>query len=149
MDTLQLLKNINSDKTSKKYFIGVFPRDLLPTKINYPSSFIVNTDNSNKRGEHWLAIYVDGHRKLDFFDPMGLPPVFYGLDGYINNIADSYQFNKMQFQNIFSDYCGFYCLLFIFIKSRNKNFNFKLFTKNFKKNDQIISKLIKEKFFFL
>ena len=80
MDTIQLLKNINSDILAYKYFIGVFPRDLLPQKVTYPSSFIINTDNSNKPGEHWLAIYINEDRKLHFFDPLGLPPVFYGLD---------------------------------------------------------------------
>ena len=149
MDTIQLLKNINSDILANKYFIRVFPRDLLPQKVTYPSSFIINTDNSNKPGEHWLAIYINGDCQLHFFDPLGLPPVFYGLDEYFNNIASIYQFNTLQYQNIFSNHCGFYCLLFIFIKSRNKNFNSKLFTKDFEKNDEIIEKLIKENFFIL
>ena len=33
-------------------FIGVFARDQLPSKINWPSSLIVNTDKINERGEH-------------------------------------------------------------------------------------------------
>ena len=147
MNSLELIKNLKSDKVTNKNFKGIFPRDLLPSKISYPASFIANNEDSNNTGQHWIAFYIDGEGILEFFDPMGLSPSYYGLDNYIENISNSYKFNKKQYQNFFSSYCGHYCLLFLFLRNRNKTFNSKLFTKDFKKNDKIISKLIKQKFF--
>jgi len=147
MDTIQILKNIKRDSISQKNFKGVFPRDFLPKKFKLPTSFIANTENSKSEGQHWLAFFIDNNGKLDFFDPMGFPPEFYKLDDYCNSISTSVEFNKIQFQSFFSNYCGFYCLLFIFVKSRNKLFNSKVFTYNYKKNDLIVKKLIKENFF--
>jgi len=147
MNTIELMKNIESDFLTKKHFKGVFSRDLLPSKITYPSSFIANNQNSNRPGQHWIAFYINGDRKLYFFDSMGLHPSFYGLDDYIKSISNSFEFNKKQYQDFFSSYCGHYCLLFLFLRNRNKTFNSKLFTKDYKKNDKIIKKLIREKFF--
>ena len=53
----------------KKLFWGVFPRDKLPRITTYPSSKIVNTDKqTDKKGDHWLAIYVGKNKNCEFVD---------------------------------------------------------------------------------
>ena len=63
MDTLPLTTNeideiLRLDSFSKLNFMGVFPRDQLPTINKYPASFVFNTDPSNKEGKHWLGFYL-------------------------------------------------------------------------------------------
>ena len=59
MNTFELQKILFSDSITRNYFIGVYSRDQLPIIKDYPSCFILNTDTSDKPGEHWLAIYYD------------------------------------------------------------------------------------------
>jgi len=58
MFTSQLNHLINSDLKLKNNFVGVFPRDKLPN-LDKGSCLILNTHDSFKEGEHWLAINVD------------------------------------------------------------------------------------------
>ena len=148
LDTTQLLKNIERDPVANKYFKGVFSRDLLPRKLSYPASFIANTKSSKSRGEHWIAFYIDADKNLEFFDPMGLPPSYYRLVSYISQISNRNKYNTTQYQSLFSPFCGYYCLLFVFLKSRNKTFNSKIFNINFEENDKFLKKLIKKGFFY-
>lgn len=41
----------------KKNYIGAIPYDYYPLDKNGQSYAILNTDNSNKGGEHWLGVY--------------------------------------------------------------------------------------------
>ena len=150
MNTFEIFKIIKSDILAQEDFIGVLARDQLPKKIIYPSSFIINTDKSNEPGEHWLAIYYDKNGICEFFDPLGFSPKYYKLNEYLISTSNKYFYNNQQMQGIFSKFCGHYCILFIFVKSRNYNLTFflKLFTKNTFFNDNIIKKILKENFMF-
>jgi hypothetical protein len=47
---------INNYLKNFPQFKGTYPRDMLP-KINHlPSGIVINTDPSNKPGEHWVAM---------------------------------------------------------------------------------------------
>ena len=144
MNTLQVSSIIKLDKRTSKIYLGTFAFDKLPTIVNYPSCLIVNTQKSNQLGEHWLAIYYSKNKSCYFFDSMGLPPTFYKLEQYIKLTSKSYTHNKKQLQGIFSQYCGYYCINFLLIKSRNigmKHF-YKFFNNTPKENDQLIKRLI-------
>ena len=44
----------------KTYFGGVLSNDTLPTSaINTPRIYIVNMQNSNQPGDHWIVIWID------------------------------------------------------------------------------------------
>ena len=64
MNTIQIRDFINSDNNLKSLFHGVFARDELIMNIKYPSCFIVNTDNSNQSGSHWLAFFYDVNKHV-------------------------------------------------------------------------------------
>ena len=148
MNSLQISKIIYSDKYSKKIFLGVLARDELPQKVKWPCSFILNTDKSTEPGQHWLAINYSSHGKCEFFDSLGFGPDFYDLTKFLTNTSNSYEYNKNSIQSIFSEYCGYYCVLFLLIRSRNYSFRkfLMFFDKNTLFNDKLIEKLIK---FFL
>ena len=149
MNSIEIYEKLTGDALSKKCFVNVLARDQLPLKIKYPSSFVINTDKSSKPGEHWLAIYYDKNGTCEFFDPLGFSPKYYNLDEFFKSTSKEYFYNSQQLQGLFSKYCGYYCTLFIMVKSRNHNLKFflKLFSKNTKTNDLIIKELLNENFF--
>jgi hypothetical protein len=145
MDSLQITKLLTKDLITKKYFIGVLARDKLPKKVNWPSALILNTDNSNQPGEHWLAIYYDENGVCEFFDSFGFHPEFYSLTNYIKSTSKEFIYNNKTLQGLFSKYCGHYCILFLLIRCRNYSMNYFLnfFGNNTEKNDNLIKCFIK------
>ena len=146
MNSLQIIKVLESDKYTKKKFLGVFARDELPIKIKYPSCLILNTDKRNGPGEHWLAIFYDENKNAEFFDSFGYMPDFYKLTTYLNKTCKNWQANQQRIQGFFSKLCGLYCLFFLHQKCRNVTLQ--EIQNNFNKekqdlNDDIVLKFIK------
>ena len=53
-------------------YLGTFPLDRLPDLPNkFPKSIIINTDQSNKPGDHWIAIVLT-EKHAYYFDSFGL-----------------------------------------------------------------------------
>src|SRR5689334_20148323 len=118
MNSNQIRRELTSDAYSKRYFKGVLARDQLPNKIKKPAAYIINTENSDKKGEHWLALFYDRNCRCDFFDSFGLHPAFYNLEKYLYKTSSTWQYNKNQLQSLESSYCGNYCIYFILLRSR-------------------------------
>lgn len=149
MNSLNIQQNLSGDAYSSVHFCGVLARDQLPQIVKWPSSYVINTDKSSEPGEHWLAFYYDKNGKCEFFDPLGFSPKYYNLEDFLKSSSKIYYYNTQQLQGLFSEYCGYYCTLFILIKSRNFNLNYflKLFTKNTTTNDLIMKNLIIDNIF--
>lgn len=110
MDTIlikRLLKSFNC-------FKGVYSSDNLPYDEELPLNIIVNTDPSNRPGEHWVAISINKNGKGEYFDSFGLPPLVPSIKKFLYSKCNNGCFyNNVQLQNIFSTTCGHYCVLFI------------------------------------
>ena len=135
-----------NDKFTKKIYLGTFPIDKLPTKIKYPSGFILNNQKSTEIGEHWIAFYFDKQKKCEFFDSFGNSPNYYNLGNYLKKVSNGYKsFNKKKLQSDNSSFCGYYCILFLLFKARC--FSLKKFLSYFKdsnSNDLLLKNLIKK-----
>ena len=145
MNNYQINEILLHDRFTKKIYKGCFPIDKLPLKITYPCCFIVNNQKSNENGEHWVSIFYESNKTAVFFDSFGLSPKYYNLENYITSTSKSFSYNKIQLQSIFSSYCGYYCILFLLFKARNKSLNF--IQKKFRdpiSNDTLIKKFIKK-----
>lgn len=135
---------LKKDKHTKEIFLGAFARDELPKKPKHPSCFIVNTHPRSKPGEHWLALFYDDSGFATFFDSYGKQPAYYNLQSYLEETSKGWGWNKRRLQGS-SNFCGFYAILFLLYRSRNKiNQFFKEFYLNISKNDAKILKTIKE-----
>ena len=54
----------------------VCAKDQLPRqKTNHVKAYIINTEKSNKSGEHWVAVIFNNNGKVLYFDSYGLPPL--------------------------------------------------------------------------
>lgn len=144
MNTIQIDKIMKKDKYSKNIYLGTFPIDMIPTKIKFPSCLIVNNQKSNQAGEHWVAIYFDENKNGVFFDSFGQSPKFYGIDNYLNYHVKSYSYNKKRVQSFWSKNCGYYCILFLLLKCRNKTLdNYLDYLDNPSTNDLMIKNFLK------
>ncbi len=135
-------KILKADKYSSHFFKGVYARDQLPS-LKDNDCIILNNQNKNHAGEHWLAIFVEngfGH----FFDSYGNHPSRYNLVDYLNSNTLNWNYNSLRIQGE-SKYCGYYCVLFILFKSRgllNKFYTY--FSENYDLNDKLIKELVEK-----
>ena len=124
-------------------FLGSFAKDeliYLLSKKKPVSCAFVNTHPRYKPGEHWTAIYfpVNRNERPEFFDSYGKTCTDYGFDvlaGLNPRMA-----NGGQIQSSNSDYCGFYCLYYLFFKQPSEaNYNFNPpFGGNGASNDKVV-----------
>ena len=145
MNTKQINHFAYTDNEISKYYIGTFPIDLIPKKIQgKPSLLIVNTlkstESTNMIG-HWIAIYINKSQK-EYFDSYGLP-IF--DETLIDLLQSKYKRLKTRLQAFNSDVCGQYCLYFIYQKARGKSFSD--IVKVFKINDSSYNDKFVKKFF--
>lgn len=141
LNTLQLKIILNRDKCVNNYFKNVYSIDQLPRKIQKQPAFImVNTSPSHIKDGHWVAIFINKNKKLEFFDSFGLSPRAYKLDNFIKNNCSSFKFNNIQFQSFLTNSCGYFCLMFLLLKCKKLNIN-TFFSKNTIKNEKLLIKI--------
>lgn len=97
-----------------KGFRGVFACDevlnLEPLALH--SGIVVNTERRSGRGEHWVAVYR-GTIPL-YFDSFGNGPFQTQVIRYLYRMSpDGWLINTKDFQSIYQDSCGHYCLYFL------------------------------------
>jgi len=120
MNSNDIIRIIMSNKRASRMFKGVYPRDKLPTKIDKRSRrvYIINTDSSDKKGEHWVAVNFNPNGIAEYFDSFGFSPTHSEIKEFITNNSRSWVYNRRLLQNLISSYCGFYVVYFVFMKSR-------------------------------
>ena len=132
---------LTSDPVAKKVFLGTFARDELPLQPPYPSCLVFNTAPRSHSGEHWLALYYDDNGSCDFFDPYGMPANHFGMAFYLEKTSNIWKENKKRLQGS-SQYCGYYCFLFLLFRARSKTIQFfQSFSSTLSKNDKLIKNL--------
>ena len=133
------LSNIFINNLLKDYknFINCFSKDQIQL-IENNKSMIINLNNSYEPGSHWLAlkrvnnvIYVFDSFAIGYL-PIGIFKVFKNFK-IITNIY--------RIQDISSNLCGMYCILFVLFNAKNKNDSIKFLTL-FNSNDFLKNELI-------
>jgi len=141
MDTLQLLK-FSKSLSIQKYVKDVLPKDLLKKPNLFPLGYIINADESNMVGSHWLYICYTAKDKVIFFDSFGYEPLFYNLEKHFEGMECTFQNRILQNKN--SKFCGYYCLYIAYMLS--KGFLFKniirVFSEDSILNDEFIVNFI-------
>ena len=137
---------IDNYLTKIESYLGTFPLDRLPDLPNkFPKSIIINTDQSNKPGDHWIAIVLT-EKHAYYFDSFGLGIVDQQIQQFLLPRYSSIIFNSLCIQHILSDKCGYYCIYFV----QNVH-NYKSYYKflshfmidNLKQNDCIVMQGVK------
>ena len=112
------------DKCTGGNYLGTFASDRIrgPKKHLDKQYLIVNTHGHRKRGEHWLAIYLerreDGQFIGEYFDSFGLPPLVYNIKKYLEENCIVWDYSKEQIQPLTSNKCGLYTILYLALRCR-------------------------------
>lgn len=111
MDTFSVEELLNK-YIYKSHHIGVSPRDRLRIPRQKRYAFVWNTDPHNKRGQHWVAVYiVDGVGY--YFDSYGIPPKQREFVDFLNIHCKNWKYNSRRIQDKFSAACGHFCVYFL------------------------------------
>ena len=105
------LKNdtMNESQLQKNYNYPIYPRD---SKIYSDRGFIIK-DNGSQGGTHWTCFIVQDN-KLYYFDSFGGHP-----DRFIlNRLPKPIIYHNYKIQDIYSKFCGSYCLYFFYLVER-------------------------------
>ena len=112
MNGLQIKDLLKKDSQAKKIFKKVCALDEIEVP-SYPSAYVINSDTSDKKGEHWVAVYFDKNRRGEYFDSYGLPPAVLALEAYMDHFLLDWIYNCKTIQSLFSNVCGHYCVYLI------------------------------------
>ena len=110
-----------ANKLQIKNFLGVFAVDelsLLP--MGSCGSLIFNTDTSEKKGQHWIAICLTANKIL-YFDSLNVNFLFTSeVTKFLLRNKKELFFNKIKTQVDNSNTCGIHlsCVLFVHVKVR-------------------------------
>ena len=133
------LSNIFINNLLKYYknFIGCFTKNQIPL-IEKNKSIIMNLQNSNQPGSHWIAL-KRVNNTIFVFDSFGIGYLHIG----IFKIYKTFKIitNIYRIQDISSNLCGMFCILFILCEIKSKN-DFMNFLTLFNSNDFLRNELI-------
>lgn len=151
MNTIDIERIISKDPKLSRYFEDVLPKDKLPKMVNeYPKSFIVNTDNSDELGQHWVAFYFDTPEYAEFFDSYGQTPEQLAPEftDFISTNSQRWISNSERLQGKNTTVCGQYCIVYLYYRCRGVPMQLfvKQFTKNTTVNDTIVNDFVNDCF---
>ena len=128
---------INNLLKDSKKFIGYFSKDQI-FLIKNNKSMIMNLNNSYKPGRHWIAL-KRVNNTIFVFDSFAIgyiPVCIFKVFKNFKIIANIYRI-----QDIASNLCGMFCVLFILYDIKNRN-DFIKFLTLFNSNDFLKNELI-------
>ena len=118
LDTYQLYDILSHDPHVGPQFGGVYPRDRLPFGSTR-RSFVINTDESGRPGEHWVCVHFGDDGVAEYFDSYGLPPWAYGdIVRFMRSRTKNIHYNATRYQSDETKVCGHYCTYYL--KQRNR-----------------------------
>ena len=152
MEGSEFQKYFNHYPHLKKYFVGTFAIDTLPKSLKQNHFLIFNSDTSDKKGQHWLALYKE-KIIIYCFDSIGIDNnKKLLLEQYckIKNVEEIH-FNETQFQLLTTDTCGKFVIYFLIQKAYNKDLTFNelledIFKASPNQNELLISKFFERAF---
>ena len=128
---------INNLLQDYKIFIGCYSKDQIPL-IEDNKSIIINLQNSNQPGSHWIAL-KRVNNTIFVFDSFGVGYLLMHIFKIYKNFK--IMTNIYWIKNISSNLCGMFCVLHILYNIKSKN-DFIKFLTLFDSNDFLKNELI-------
>lgn len=130
--------------------VGIISREQVGPKTKKPGCYLVNMDDVDSSGTHWVALYLMKNSPTlvngEYFDSFGLPP-----PKSVVRLSDNgtIRFNDWQIQTKPEMSCGLYCLAYLKARLAGKSFDEiveKLFTPADKPNSAKKNSIILKRF---
>lgn len=130
-----------------KHFLGVFPIDKLPVKLNKKQFFVANLDPSYKEGSHWICFVRLNNTECEIFDSLGVK--IETILPYISfNQKLTFLYNSTPVQSLSSTLCGKFVITFLIERMLNQTMDFNdlledIFSSNLFTNDNTVTQFCK------
>jgi len=140
--------DLNRLKSHVVYFRGGHPCDDGEVyTLKPPYSVIINTDNHNKPGQHWVGVYIDSERMF-FADSFGRSvwdesfPVDFRKTLKRLSLGRRLIYNPKLVQSLTSNACGYHCMYVLDRLSLNKSIReiYRVFDDDLTANDSFVVK---------
>lgn len=142
MNTVELDRYMSTHPIIKPYFGGILSKDTLPTRIiTTPRKYIVNMQNSNQPGDHWIVIWMD--TVPEYFNSLAEKPVK-EFEHFLISHSTKYKYNTKQLQSSKSDVRGQHCLMYSYFKCHG--YSLQKYLNLF--NDDVVLNDIKASYFY-
>jgi hypothetical protein len=83
------------------------------------SCYVINMDDENGGGTHWVAIY-SSHSNGFYFDSFAtMPPK--NIINFFKRYKIKWNYNRQQIQDLSSSACGYFCVYFLYFMYKNDN----------------------------
>lgn len=116
MDVRQINQKLFNNPITKRYYKGCYAADKIPPIDHFPASLVVNMDNSDKPGSHWVAMYMPRRNSVYYFDSFGLMPYNKHIVRFLRRFKHVTRQTTV-LQSIASNVCGAYVVFFIHLCS--------------------------------
>ena len=146
LTTNQLNKILKDNNVTNRYFLGTFPACNYPISRNNVYSFITNTDEHNRSGEHWNSWFVRGN-KIIFFDSFGRTPYDQAFPQHYRELVTKFnevEYSRTQIQGFNTSTCGLFCVHCIYVLSLGLDLNSFIndYYNDFKRNDIVVYDIV-------
>lgn len=141
--TLDLTAAARAHATLRRFHVGTFPLDALPTLTvaGRPRHIIYNLSPSNQPpGTHWVSIWLTKNMTAEVMDSLGQRPSTPEVLGFIRRHSAKSVYSERQIQHWASNACGLYCLSHGLARARGQPFAAWLaqFTPQLTANDALV-----------
>lgn len=146
MDTREITHILTRDRFTQPYFRGVFACDQLPKQyLPRPSLLVVNTDPSDKPGQHWVGIYITRDGVGEYFDSYGGRPKVPQINRFLQKNTKYSNYSARQLQGTFSTVCGQYVIFFHLHRCRDLSMRkiIELFSSDTTDNDFNVNNFVR------
>lgn len=110
MNTDEINRILYHHPATKNIFKGTYPANKLPNKPKKPFGIVINYDDANLPGSHWVCIHAE-EDDVHFHDSFGLPPFRLEIPMFLD--PDNYTMTLQQLQNKRSTVCGHHVISFL------------------------------------
>ena len=131
------MNSIELESIAKKLkledFLGVFAVDeLLQIPSKKCGMLIFNTDTSEKKGQHWIALCIS-KEDVFYFDSLNHDFIFISdVTKFLIRLKKNIFYNKIKTQTNESNTCGIHCMFFCYYMSTDiSRARFSSFLKNY------------------
>ena len=108
------------DKLGIKHFRSIYSRDALPESINKKECGIINLDDIEGQGTHWVCYRNLEKNLVEYLDPFGLI-MPYEIRDYLLTSGKIIIYSQDEIQNRETVLCGYWCLYYLNERQKGKS----------------------------
>jgi hypothetical protein len=121
MFSTQISKILSRNRHSKSSFLGCYPADRIPRRLEagpFPHSMVVNMDPHGCAGSHWCALYVNSPSSVEYYDSLAdWPPPSPHIADYLSQFNSLHK-SDITMQSDTSASCGKHVIYFLVRRSQ-------------------------------